>query len=183
MRASDGEREDTVTRLRHATTEGRLTLEELAERVGAADGARDREELAALLADLPPPAVAPVPVAGPVELRRVVLRRMVRRGRFALASRTRIVAILGSLELDLRDAVIREADPQLEIATVFGTVTLLVPEGVGVALSGEALGGTVESHLVPPVAPGAPILRIRRGGLGGKVTIRARTRREHLRGG
>ena len=173
MRASDGEREDTVVRLRHATSEGRLTLSELAERVGEADTARDREQLDALLADLPPMSLAPPAPAGPVELRRVVLHR-------ALPHRMQVSAILGSLELDLRDAVIRDADPELGISTVFGTVTLLVPEGVGVALSGEALGGTVESQLVAPVAYGAPILRIRRTGLGGKVTIRAHPRREIL---
>jgi Domain of unknown function (DUF1707) len=40
VRASDAEREATVVRLRDAAAEGRLTLEELAERVEAADGAR-----------------------------------------------------------------------------------------------------------------------------------------------
>ena len=39
QRASDAERERAVGRLREAATEGRLTLEELADRTGLAYGA------------------------------------------------------------------------------------------------------------------------------------------------
>ena len=46
VRASDTEREATIGRLRDAAGEGRLTLEELAERIEAADGARTRSDLA-----------------------------------------------------------------------------------------------------------------------------------------
>jgi Domain of unknown function (DUF1707) len=45
LRVSDAEREATVVRLREAGGEGRLTLEELAERVEAADAARTRGAL------------------------------------------------------------------------------------------------------------------------------------------
>ena len=53
LRVSDADREATVVRLRVAGGEGRLTLEELAERVEAADAARTRADLDALTADLP----------------------------------------------------------------------------------------------------------------------------------
>ena len=52
VRASDAEREATVARLRDAAGEGRLSLDELAERVEAADGARTRADLASLVSDL-----------------------------------------------------------------------------------------------------------------------------------
>ena len=61
LRVSDADREATVVRLREAGGEGRLTLEELAERVERADAARTRGDLDALTADLPvstAPAVA-----------------------------------------------------------------------------------------------------------------------------
>lgn len=57
-RASDAEREETVARLHQALAEGRLNLAETDERVAAAYAARHREELPALLADLPEQAVA-----------------------------------------------------------------------------------------------------------------------------
>ncbi len=53
LRASDTEREETVARVHQALTEGRLDLAEVEERVAAAYAARHRDELPALLADLP----------------------------------------------------------------------------------------------------------------------------------
>src|SRR5215210_5146335 len=59
LRASDEERESTVTLLREHGAAGRLDVEELEQRVGAAYQARTRGELAALLDDLPSGARAP----------------------------------------------------------------------------------------------------------------------------
>jgi Domain of unknown function (DUF1707)/2TM domain len=53
VRASDAEREDTASRLRDHAAAGRLDLEELEDRLGAAFAARTRGELSTLLADLP----------------------------------------------------------------------------------------------------------------------------------
>jgi hypothetical protein len=53
LRASDAEREQTATLLREHGAAGRLDVEELEQRVGAAYQARTRGELAALLDDLP----------------------------------------------------------------------------------------------------------------------------------
>ena len=59
LRASDAERERTVELLRAAAGDGRLTLEELAERVEGALVAKTRDALEPLTADLPSPALAP----------------------------------------------------------------------------------------------------------------------------
>jgi hypothetical protein len=53
LRVSDADREATMTRLRVAGGDGRLTLEELAERVERADAARTQSDLDVLTADLP----------------------------------------------------------------------------------------------------------------------------------
>jgi hypothetical protein len=53
LRASDEERESTVTELREHVAAGRLDVEELEQRVGAAYAARTHGELAELLGDLP----------------------------------------------------------------------------------------------------------------------------------
>lgn len=53
LRASDADRDITVDILCAAVGDGRLTLAELEDRVGAALSARTRTELAALVADLP----------------------------------------------------------------------------------------------------------------------------------
>ncbi len=53
LRASDREREDTATLLREHAAAGRLDVDELDERTGAAYAARTRGDLDALLRDLP----------------------------------------------------------------------------------------------------------------------------------
>lgn len=53
LRASDQDREQTATRLRHAAAEGRLPAEELEDRLAGAFSAKTYGELAALVSDLP----------------------------------------------------------------------------------------------------------------------------------
>jgi Domain of unknown function (DUF1707) len=65
LRASDADREAAVESLRHHALAGRLTVEELDERVEKAYTAKMLSELAALLADLPRLAVRPRRPAAP----------------------------------------------------------------------------------------------------------------------
>jgi hypothetical protein len=53
VRASDADRDATVNRLREAAAEGRLTLEELTDRIEAAGNAVMRSDLLPLTSDLP----------------------------------------------------------------------------------------------------------------------------------
>ncbi|MGW2722645.1 DUF1707 SHOCT-like domain-containing protein [Streptomyces sp. NPDC001492] len=59
LRASDAERDQVEAQLQHHYAVGRLTLPELEERVAAAYEARTREQLHALLRDLPGEAEQP----------------------------------------------------------------------------------------------------------------------------
>ena len=80
LRASDADREQFVEALRRHHAEGRLTIEELAERTGRAYAARTLGDLDALATDLPPlhaagrrpgqPAPAPAGPARPAARRR-----------------------------------------------------------------------------------------------------------------
>jgi hypothetical protein len=72
LRASDADRDQTISQLTDHFQAGRLTTEEFDERSGRALRARTREDLAALLADLPPdraPVTDPVVGAGGVRRR------------------------------------------------------------------------------------------------------------------
>jgi hypothetical protein len=60
VRASDAERDATVNRLREAAAEGRLTLEELTDRIEGAAHAVMRSDLVPLTSDLPAAAVVGV---------------------------------------------------------------------------------------------------------------------------
>ncbi|MDP8943820.1 MAG: DUF1707 domain-containing protein, partial [Actinomycetota bacterium] len=68
IRASDADRERTAELLRRHCGEGRLTPEELDERVGAAYAAQTLGDLAWLTTDLP--ADPPLPARRPASLRR-----------------------------------------------------------------------------------------------------------------
>lgn len=65
LRASDADRERIAARLREHYAEGRLTQEELDERVAAALNARTYGDLRGVVADLPEPGMGPQPWGWP----------------------------------------------------------------------------------------------------------------------
>jgi uncharacterized protein DUF1707/cell wall-active antibiotic response 4TMS protein YvqF len=172
-RASDAEREAAVEVLREAAGDGRLTVEELADRVEAADHAVTRSQLAALTADLPAtrrPLPARSGADGPRQ--RAVLSVLERRGRWRLEPGARYLALLGSVRLDLRDAVLPGRDVVLEVRAVLGSVEVIVPEGVEVEVTGgDMLGGRdVRLHGAAP-PPGAPVVRVHATNVLGSVHV------------
>ena len=102
-RASDAEREAVVARLRNAAGEGRLTVEELSERVELAYVARTEAELAKLSADLPAP-VPGMPAVVPVADERsdwvvAVMSGADRKGRWRVRRHTSVVAVMGGVSV------------------------------------------------------------------------------------
>jgi hypothetical protein len=65
LRASDAERDATVAELREHYAAGRLTTDELNERIGQAFGAKTRGDLNAIMRDLPSTRPAGTPLADP----------------------------------------------------------------------------------------------------------------------
>jgi hypothetical protein len=84
LRASDAEREAVVARLREHGAAGRLDVDELEERIGAAYAARTHGELARLFDDLPN--------VRPVEAMRGQPRRPVQPGQRRLSDELRVFA-------------------------------------------------------------------------------------------
>jgi hypothetical protein len=176
MLASDAQRAQAIATLRDAVVQGRLTLDEYSDRVGVAVAARTEPDLAALTRDLP--ASAPVLVSGgamvPAE-NRAICSHLVRRGPLRLSPQSSFQSVFGTIDLDLREATLPGAEVDLAVNNIFGTVTILVPEGVDVRIEG---GGLFASQHIDtsnaPLAPGAPIIRIRASGPGGTLYVRNR---------
>jgi hypothetical protein len=174
VRASDSERELTVEALRAAAVEGRLTLEELAERVEGALVATTRNELAPLTVDLPAP-------SRPARTGRAGSRWIVgvmgggdRKGRWRIASRCTVVNVMGGADLDLRDALIESAETVITVVSLMGGSDIVVPEGVEVELGGFAfMGGNDLKIGGPRPRPGAPVVRVRAFSLMGGTDVKS----------
>jgi hypothetical protein len=172
--ASDAERERTVDVLRGAVVEGRLTLEEFSDRVGLAHAARTDQDLATLGSDLP--ATRHDGALQDTVRHLAFCSRLSRVGPWDLPARSSYRCIFGTINLDLRQARLGAAETSIEIDNLFGTVTLLVPEGVRVEVQGGGAFASqdIQSPSTAPVAD-APVLRIRARGPGGTLHIRSHT--------
>ena len=173
--ASDAERERSIALLRGAVGEGRLTLEEFSERVGLAQAARTDLELARLGRDLPGDPVAASPPALASDEHRAFCSHLVRSGPWSLPPHSSWRSIFGTIDLDLRQARLAGPETALEVYNLFGTVTVIVPEGVEVVVRGGGLFASqkIESPERPPIA-GGPRLTIDARGPGGTLHVRTR---------
>lgn len=178
MRASDAERERTVTALRAAAVEGRLTLEELAERVERALVAATREALEPLTADLPAPPEAPRPSRAGTRWIVGIMGGGDRKGRWRIGSRCTVVNVMGGADLDLREAVIASAETVITVVSLMGGSDIVVPEGVDVELGGFAfMGGNDLKIEGPRPGPGAPVVRVRAFSLMGGTDVKTKRTR------
>jgi Domain of unknown function (DUF1707) len=164
VRASDGEREQTVALLRGHVVEGRLTLEEFSERLDSAYAARTREELEALTHDLPvaAPDFLPQSRRRPKRLTGVAFGSVERRGRWRVPRVASLAVLFGDADIDLRAAEIHGQVVTINAVILFGNADFYVPRSVDVDLGGLTIFGHRREHgdeTAP--APEAPLVRIR----------------------
>jgi hypothetical protein len=174
LRASHQDRDRVVELLRVAAGDGRLTAEELDERLEVALTARTYGELAALTRDLP---AEGAPAAGPAkELVRIDCGSGTARrdGRWLVPQRMEIRVSSGSVTLDFTEAVI--ADPVLRIDAEVrsGSVSLVTKPGIVVDTDEVAVrSGSVKGRV--PWRPEVPTtLRIQVSGKVSSGSIKAR---------
>jgi len=177
VRVSDADRDAAAGRLRDASVEGRLTLDELAERLERAYAARTAGELEPVVADLPETR-SPAPPARRRSPRRLVVSIMggtSLRGRFRVSGRLTAISFMGGCDVDLRLAEIDGDTVTVLCLALMGGTSVIVPEGVEVDESGFALmgGRDVKVKDVPPL-PGTPLVRVRAFALMGGTSVRSK---------
>jgi hypothetical protein len=160
MPPSDHERERAAEILQQACGDGRLTLEEFSVRVGAVWAAESDQELVRATADL-----APTPIVGSaqtVDSVTTIFSESKRRGRWRLRSpRVWLRTFFGQTELDLREVVTSQRTIEIAGLCMFGQVTVIVPEGVEVDLTGAVVFSQHNLNLAPvPRVPGTPEVRV-----------------------
>jgi hypothetical protein len=180
LRASDTEREQTAEALRQAAGEGRLTVDELDERLHQAFAARTRSELQTLVADLLPPDPR-VPVRGGEGGTRwllSILGGIDRRGHWRLAERAININFWGGSTIDLNDAELTARDTTLHVITIMGGADIRVPDGLNVDVSELAIMGGNDVRLGEPLPdPGGPTLHIKMFTLMGGSDVKRGRRR------
>ena len=182
MRVSDSDRERAADVLREAAGHGRITMDELDERLELAYAAKTYADLAALTRDLPGPAQAPGAVQ-PAMTGRIggtprskfsvaILSGARRMGRWVVPPNYVGVAVMGGIELDLREAQFSEPEVTIHAYTLMGGIEITVPEDVDVDVSGIAFMGGFDHNASGPGVPGAPRVRIIGFALMGGVDVR-----------
>jgi hypothetical protein len=190
MRVSDGDRERAAGVLREAAGHGRITMDELDERLELAYAAKTYADLAAVTRDLPGPAQAPSAVQPAVAGRiggaprskfSVAIMSGARRTGRWVVPRTYVgVAVMGGIELDLREAQFSEPEVTIHAYTVMGGIEITVPEDIDVDVSGIAFMGGFDHNASGPGAPGAPRLRVLGFALMGGVDVKRKPLKKEL---
>lgn len=163
MRASHRDRDQVVEVLQVAAGDGRLTPEELDQRLDAALSARTLGELAALTADLPSEGLPPQPR----EVVRVDQRfgDVSRTGRWLVPRRMEIRLMFCDMKLDFTEALITQNTLDIDLdLRIGGNLTIITKPGILVDPDGLTLSrGDVKIR--PTSDPDAPtVLHVRLSG-------------------
>ena len=204
LRASDTDREQVADRLRAAVGHGRITMDELEERLDATYAAKTYGELAPITADLPVEDARPgsgAPTLLPSSALVVgeqqyhdrstaiaIMSGANRGGRWIVPKRVRVFAFWGGSVIDLRDARFESGTTVVNAIAIMGGVQILAPEDVHVRVTGIGImGGFGESRSNAVSPDHAPVVRVKGFAFWGGVNIRhvkrKRKDRELGRGG
>jgi class 3 adenylate cyclase len=191
LRLSDAEREDIVAVLRLHTGEGRLTLDEFAERAERVYGAQTKSDLEPLVRDLPDlhaPQTA-VPIAPPEGKRKTkyilgIMSGPRRKGRWHVPEHITAVGFWGGVELDLREAIMESRRTHIRAFALMGGVTVIVPEGAVVDVDGFVLMGGLEDRTKRSTDPSGPTIVVHGYGMWGGIVVRTKApgERRHRHG-
>ncbi|MER5829716.1 DUF1707 domain-containing protein [Streptomyces sp. NPDC002130] len=159
VRASYADRDRTVDVLRLAAGDGRLTLEELDERLEVALSARTVGELAVLTADLPAAAGARQVEAEEVARIRQEGASTRRADGWVVPRRLEIRSAWGEVTLDFTDALITHDTLDIVLDLHAGALKLITRPGVVVDTGGLVMNYSAIKERRPAEAP--VLLRIR----------------------
>jgi hypothetical protein len=186
LRASDADRERVAEILREAAGDGRVSMEELDERLDAVYAAKTYAELEPITRDLPDPgtpnmpARATAPAGDPARFGGVptshtavaILGGFSRRGDWVVPKQFTAVAILVGGEVDLREARFSEPVVTLNVVAIMGGVEITVPEDATVRVTGIGIMGGFDHGSSGSGASGGPTIVINGVAIMGGVDVK-----------
>jgi hypothetical protein len=180
-------REQVIEALGIHFAQGDLEMEELENRLALAFRTNDPVALRELVGDLPAALpdegdaydhgargtrVEPVPDRG---VQAAIMGGTERKGSWAVPRHLKVVAIMGGVELDLRQAIISSGVTEIEVFAIMGGVEIIVPPGVRVESMGVAIMGGFEVSAGDATALDQPLIRV--SGLAIMAGVEAKHRR------
>ncbi|WP_344946980.1 DUF1707 domain-containing protein [Sphaerisporangium flaviroseum] len=184
IRAGDGDRDRVAEMLRTAVSEGRISFEELDDRLGRTYAAQTYGELDAIVADLPQ--------AGNLAERRPnahdavgVLRLHTRGGRLKKIGHWVVPPLIsarctwGRVKLDFTQAQCHHREVPIEVDCGLGDIVIVVPVGWSVRSDEVTTSAMGKVHNRPPgpPAPDAVVVRLYGHVRIGDIWVRYRHRR------
>jgi hypothetical protein len=163
--------------------DGRLTVQEHAERLDAVYAAKTVGELEPLTRDLVPTStpsaaasslVDPSGAAEHQDRMVAIFGGVQRRGRWRVRRRARAVAVFGGIDLDLNDATFDAPVVEITLFTLFGGISIRVPDGVEVRDESSSVFGGVSVDTDDPPASGGPVVVLKGLSIFGGVDARRR---------
>jgi Domain of unknown function (DUF1707) len=194
LRISDADRHQVAEVLREAAGEGRIDLDELDERLEAAYAARTYADLVPITVDLPAAAATHLPtrlsaghiagaaaarpapvVPGPAEERHVaILSGLDRKGVWVVPQHLTVLAFMGGVDLDLREAQFAGREVTITINAFLGGADITVNPHTHVIVEGTGIMGGYSgpSERAPAeLDADSPIVRIRGVAILGGVSV------------
>lgn len=180
LRASDADRDQVATVLQTAYAEGRLTVDEHEERLGAALTAKTFGELSQLTADLVPqpvehtPAVRPGTELGPGEPDRMnaFMATVKREGPWRVRSRSVSNNIMGAVKLDFTRATFDTLIVEISTTALMGTLVVRVPEGFTIRDETTSIMGSTSIKDLGEPDPRMPTIVITGTNIMGEIKVR-----------
>jgi hypothetical protein len=188
LRRAREARERVIAHLSEHFANDTLEVDEFERRVTLAHTSDSPEAIDALLADLPPiegalapaapvvPAVVPalLPAAEDHQKLYAVFGGIQRGGAWTVPRHLRVIATMGGVQLDLREARFPPGVVDIYVRAVFGGIDIIVPPGLAVQMHGSAIMGGFEQVDRAPASPDpeAPLLRVHGVAIMGGVDVR-----------
>jgi hypothetical protein len=170
LRISDTDRDRAAEVLREAHAQGRITVDELDERLTSVYSAKTEADLVPVTRDLPATpgpgsaAVAPARsrIGGTARFRMslAILGGASRDGAWVVPPEYKAIATLGGIKLDMSDSTFAEAETVIRAYAVLGGMEITVPEDAEVDVGAIGIMGGIDHGGEGPGAPGGPRIRI-----------------------
>ena len=194
LRIADTDRDQAAEVLREAHAQGRITVDELDERLTSVYSAKTFADLVPVTRDLPAvgqAAAAATASAAPARRRiggtarfsksLAILGGAARDGAWVVPPEYTAIATLGGIKLDMSESTFAEPETVIKAYAVLGGMEITVPDDAEVEVGAVGIMGGVDHGGEGPGASGGPLIRIVGVAVMGGIEVRRAPARRPLR--